>query len=162
MSTPEFVYSSYVRASPEQVWEALTSPELTTRYWGVALESDWDEGSALTWTEGGVTADDPDQVVVEADRPRRLSYRWHAFTPEWGDAVGIDEQVRAAAAAEPRSTVTFDVVQLDETVKLTVVHGGFEPGSVVLDTVRQGWPAIVSNLKTLLETGDTLPFLDTV
>ena len=60
-------------------------------------------------------------------------------------------------AAEQRSRVTFDIEPLGELVKLTVVHDGFEPGSVVASMVSQGWPGILSSLKTLLETGDTLP-----
>ncbi|CAN5916869.1 hypothetical protein BH23ACT10_BH23ACT10_39260 [soil metagenome] len=101
--------------------------------------------------------DHPEQVVVESDPPRRLSYRWHTFTPELGEAVGIDEDTRVAAAAERRSTVTFDIEPLGDIVKLTVVHGDFGPGSVVLESVRYGWPGILSNLETLLETGETLP-----
>lgn len=157
MSKPEFVYTTYIHTTPEQLWEALTDPSFTTRYWGAALESDWEEGSTITWVQGGVRVDHPEQVVLEADPPRRLSYRWHTFTSELGEALGIDEETRAAAAAEPRSTVTFDIEPFGEMVKLTVVHGDFEPGSVVLDGIRQGWPAILSNLKTLLETGETLP-----
>lgn len=111
------------------------------------------------WNDPTYGVEDPEQVVIESDPPRRLSYRWHAFTPELGEALAIDEQTRAAAAVESRSTVMFDIEPMGETVKLTVVHGDFEPGSVVLDNVRYGWPPILSNLKTMLETGATLPGL---
>lgn len=108
------------------------------------------------WNDPTYGVEDPEQVVIESDPPRRLPYRWHASTPELGEALAIDEQTRAAAAVESRSTVMFE--PMGETVKLTVVHGDFEPGSVVLDNVRYGVPAMLSNLTTL-ETGATLPGL---
>lgn len=157
MSKPEFVYTTYIHTTADQLWQALTEPEFTTRYWGAELQSDWQEGSTITWIERGVRVEHLDQVVIESNPPRRLSYRWHTFTHEYADAVGLDEETRAAAAQEPRSTVTFDIEPVGELTKLTVIHGDFEPGSVVLESIRQGWPAILANLKTLLETGQTLP-----
>ena len=77
--------------------------------------------------------------------------------PEWAANYGIGEEQRAAFAAEPRSKVTFQIEPLGQMVRLTVLHDGFEPGSAVLEGVRQGWPAILAGLKTLLETGETLP-----
>ena len=89
---------------------------------------------------------------------RRLAYTWHTFSPEWAAAHGIDEKAVAAWRAEPRSKVAFDIEEAGPgVVKLTVVHDGFEPGSGVLEGVSHGWPAVVSSLKTLLETGSALP-----
>jgi uncharacterized protein YndB with AHSA1/START domain len=95
--------------------------------------------------------------VLASDPPRRLSYTWHTFSPEWADAVGrrvgFTDDYMAKLAAEPRSNVTFEIEPLDDIVKLTVVHDGFEPGSAVLDGISQGWPRILAELKTLLESG---------
>ena len=102
----------------------------------------------------------PEQVILEAEPYRKLSYSWHDFTAEFAKAVGFSEEFLATIAAEPRSKVTFELEPAGPLVKLTVVHDGFEPGSAVLSSVSQGWPAILSNLKTLLETGQTLPTAD--
>ena len=154
---PAFVYQTYIRTSPEQLWRALTEPAFTERYWGgLALDTDWKVGSPISWRFGGVTVDDPEQVVVESDPYRRLAYSWHTFTPEWAVASGIDEALRAEIADERRSVVTFEIEDVGEMVKLTVLHGNFEAGSTVATMVRDGWPRVVSELKTLLETGEPL------
>lgn len=88
---------------------------------------------------------------------RRLAYTWHTFTKEWADGAGVSEEVRAKLAAGRRSKVTFDIEPVDQMVKLTVVHDGFDPGSTLLEMVGDGWPRLLSGLKTLLETGDALP-----
>jgi Activator of Hsp90 ATPase homolog 1-like protein len=80
-------------------------------------------------------------------------YRAHADSY----SAGFSDEFRDKVAAERRSKVTFDIEPAGQIVKLTVVHDDFEPGSIVLENVSQGWPAILANLKTLLETGDTLP-----
>ncbi|WP_336213931.1 ArsR/SmtB family transcription factor [Nonomuraea sp. LPB2021202275-12-8] len=156
METSAFVYTTYIRTTPERLWQALTDPAFTRRYWGVALESDWRAGSAMTWRQEGVTIADPGQVVLESEPGRRLSYTWHTFTPEFAQAVGLSEEVLAKLAAEGRSKVTFDLEPHGDTVKLTVVHDGFDPGSTVREMVGQGWPELLSSLKTLLETGAPL------
>jgi uncharacterized protein YndB with AHSA1/START domain len=111
----------------------------------------------MAWEENGVTTSDPEQVVLEYDPPHRLSYTWHTFTPEFGAAHGFDEEYIARVSKEHRSKVTFELEPAGAGVKLTVLHDGFDPGSLVLDNVRNGWPLLLSNLKTLLETGATLP-----
>ncbi|MCP2168444.1 ArsR/SmtB family transcription factor [Goodfellowiella coeruleoviolacea] len=157
MTGTEFVYTSYIRTTPERLWQALTDPAFTRRYWGAALESDWRVGSTITWEQGGIRIADPAQVVLESEPPRRLSYTWHTFTAEFGETFGFSAEDLARMAAEPRSTVTFDIEPQGDLVKLTVLHEGFEPGGTVLAGISEGWPAILSNLKTLLETGETLP-----
>lgn len=152
-----FVYTTYIKTTPQKLWQALTDPAFTKRYWGVAFETDWAEGSTMTWHEAGVRIADPEQVVLEAEPGRRLSYTWHTYLPEWAQAHGIDDTTFARLAAERRSKVTFEIEPLEHMVKLTVIHDDFEPGSATLEGVSTGWPAIVANLKTLLETGESLP-----
>jgi DNA-binding transcriptional ArsR family regulator/uncharacterized protein YndB with AHSA1/START domain len=153
----EFVHTTYIRTTPEQLWQALTDPAFTKRYWGVELASDWAVGSLVTWRYAGATMADEQQVVVEADPPRRLSYYWHAITPEFIAAIDGDDEEWAAATAERRSLVTFDLEPAGETVRLRVTHGGFAEGSVILPGISEGWPEILASLKTLLETGEPLP-----
>jgi len=111
----------------------------------------------VTWQEAGVTIADPAQVVLESEPYRRLAYAWHTFTPEWAKTHGVSEEVLAKLASERRSKVTFEIEPLGPVVKLTVIHDDFDPGSTVLEMVSEGWPELLSNLKTLLETGNTLP-----
>jgi uncharacterized protein YndB with AHSA1/START domain/DNA-binding transcriptional ArsR family regulator len=154
---PTFVYTTYIRTTAERLWQALTEPAFTKRYWGIAFESDWREGSAMTWHQRGTTSADPEQVVLEANPYSRLSYTWHTFTPELAESLGIAADVGDRIAAEQRSRVTFDLEPFGDQVKLTVIHDGFEAGSVMANMVSQGWPAVLSSLKTLLETGEPLP-----
>ena len=154
---PSFVYTTYIRTTPERLWQALTDPAFTHRYWGATFETDWQPGSTMRWQLFGVTIDDPEQVVVEADPPRRLLYSWHTLTPELAETLSLTDEATDRLAAEARSRVTFEIEPLDEIVKLTVVHDGFDTGSLMAQLVSRGWPRILSNLKTLLETGETLP-----
>jgi uncharacterized protein YndB with AHSA1/START domain len=124
----------------------------------VAFESDWTTGSTFTVEFHDTTkVVDPAQVILESDPPRRLSYTWHTFSPEWAAAYDVSDEDLARVAAESRSTVTFDIEPVGELVKLTIVHDGFDQGSQVLEGVTQGWPRILAGLKTLLETGEALP-----
>jgi len=160
-----FTYPIYIQATPEQVWQGLTDPALMRRYWRhqtageKTFRSDWKKGSTydMEHEEVGLVVSDPDQVILESDPFRRLSYTWHTITPEWAAAVGMDEATADVWRAEPRSKVAFDIEDVGHgTVKLTVVHGGFEPGSALLEGISEGWPAVLSSLKTLLETGSAL------
>ena len=157
MSKPEFVYTTYIKTTPERLWQGLTDPAFTRRYWGIAWESDWHAGSTVTLELDQVKIADPAQVVLESDPYRRLSYTWHSFTPEWAAAYGVSDEHLAKVASERRSKVTFDIEPVGEMVKLTVIHDDFDAGSAVLPGISEGWPRILSDLKTLLETGDTLP-----
>lgn len=157
---PTFVYTTYIHTTPERLWQALTDPAFTQRYWGITFETDWQEGSQMTWHQRGVTISDPEQVVLEAEPYRRLAYTWHSFTPEFADAIELSDETRERLAAEPRSHATFEIEQLGERVKLTVTHDDLPPGGVLGSMIRQGWPRVISDLKTLLETGDTMPASD--
>ncbi|MFB9799031.1 ArsR/SmtB family transcription factor [Streptomonospora salina] len=153
-----FVYVTYISTTPERLWQALTDPAFIARYFeGGGPSSDWKVGSPVLWK---VTADDRQhdwgQEVLEADPPRRLSYSWHGFEPEMAEHTGMSLEEIEAHRHERRSKVAFDIEPAGSAVKLTVTHDGFDPGSVMLDSISQGWPAILSNMKTLLESGETL------
>jgi len=161
-----FVYSTYIKATPERVWQGLTDPAFTTRYWrhpkagGVSMETGWKKGETydVTYDSADLVISDAEQVVLESDPYRRLAYTWHTFTPEWAEAHGVDADQASAWRAEPRSRVAFDIEEAGAgVVKLTVVHDGFTQGSSILQGVSSGWPAVLASLKTLLETGAALP-----
>lgn len=136
-----FVYVTYIRTTPERLWTALTSPEFTRQYWfGVNSESEWKAGSAwrLVFPDGRV-ADTGE--VVEVERPKRLVLRWrNEFRPE--------------LKAEGYSRCTVDLEPIGGAVKLTITHEMERPGSRFIEAVSGGWPRILSNLKSLLETGE--------
>jgi uncharacterized protein YndB with AHSA1/START domain/DNA-binding transcriptional ArsR family regulator len=158
MDQPTFVYTTYIRTTPERLWQALTEPAFTERYWNITFDTDWKTGSSMSWNQRGVTVVDAEQVVVDSDPYQRLSYTWHSFTPEWAAALDVDEDRRERLAAERRSKVTFEIEPLDDDqVKLTVVHDDLEPGGLLAGMISGGWPRVISNLKTLLETGEPLP-----
>jgi uncharacterized protein YndB with AHSA1/START domain len=165
-SETSFSYSIYVEAAPDEVWRGLTDRAFTRRFWrhptmgGNTFPSDWTTGSTwdLVHEDVGLVVNDPEQVILEADPPHRLSYTWHSFTPEWAALAGLAEETAAAWRAEPRSKVAYDLEERGMgVVKLTVTHDGFGPESQVLLAISQGWPAVFSSLKTLLETGSPLP-----
>jgi DNA-binding transcriptional ArsR family regulator/uncharacterized protein YndB with AHSA1/START domain len=161
MDQPTFVYTTYIRTTPERLWQALTEPAFTERYWNITFDTDWKPGSPMSWNQRGITIVDGEQIVVESDPYRRLAYTWHSFTPEWAAAMDVTDGSRERLAAERRSKVTFDIEPLNgEQVKLTVVHDDLEPGGLLAGMISNGWPRVLANLKTLLETGEPLP--DTV
>jgi DNA-binding transcriptional ArsR family regulator/uncharacterized protein YndB with AHSA1/START domain len=157
MDKPSFVYTTYINTTPERLWQALTEPAFTQRYWNIKFDTDWKPGSTMTWHQRGVAIVDPEQVVLEAEPYTRLSYTWHSFTPEFAEALGLKDDVLERVSAEPRSKVTFEIEELGDRVKLTVLHDTADPESLVTKMVSSGWPRVLSDLKTLLETGDTLP-----
>jgi uncharacterized protein YndB with AHSA1/START domain len=141
MDKPSFVYVTYIATTPEKLWNALMDGEMTKQYWGLARNvSDWKVGS--TWQHQDY--DDPSLVkvvgkVVESAPPRRLVLTW-AYP--------------ADAANESKHTrVTFEIEPFMETVRLTVTHSDLEPRSEMQRGITQGWPGVLSGLKTLLETG---------
>ncbi|TLS41969.1 metalloregulator ArsR/SmtB family transcription factor [Streptomyces montanus] len=162
MGNTEFVYTTYINTTPERLWQALTDPSFTRRYWETTFETDWKVGSTMVWDGHGGKTEDPAQVILESDPPRRLSYTWHTLTPEWAEAAGVSSEAFTKVASERRSKVTFTIEPLGQLVKLTVVHDDFDPGSTVLEMVSNGWPHLLSDLKTLLETGETLPSAELV
>ena len=158
MDKPSFVYTTYIQTTAERLWLALTDPAFTERYWSTTFETDWQPGSPMIWHTQGLAISHPEQVVLESDPYSRLSYTWQTHTPEWADALNFTDGARDRLLAEPRSKVTFELESLDEEqVKLTVTHDGLVPDGLTGTLVSRGWPRVLANLKTLLETGDTLP-----
>ena len=140
-SIPTYVYVTYIRADAEQVWRALTDADLTARYWGHANVSDWQPGSPWEHRRtDGSGAVDVVGKVLESDPPTRLVITF-ADSPD-GDR-------------DP-SVVTFLVEPHQDIVRLTVTHENL-PNREMLDGISAGWPAVLANLKSLLETGDVLP-----
>jgi uncharacterized protein YndB with AHSA1/START domain/DNA-binding transcriptional ArsR family regulator len=138
---PTYVYVTYIKADPEQVWRALTDADLTAAYWGHRNESDWQPGS--TWQHvrtDGSGISDVTGTVVEAVRPERLVLTF----------PGSEEQ------REDPSVVTFTIEPHEDIVRLTVRHDGL-PTERDYQAIAAGWPAVMANLKSLLETGEVLP-----
>lgn len=159
MDNTEFVYTTYIRTTPERLWQALTEPAFTRRYWGTTFETDWQPGSPMAWVDqNDHRTEDPEQVVLEAVPHRRLAYTWHTFTSDWAEGAGVSGENLARLRAERRSKITFDLDPVgDDLVRLTVIHGDCEPDGQLLRMISGGWPHLLSDLKTLLETGETLP-----
>jgi uncharacterized protein YndB with AHSA1/START domain/DNA-binding transcriptional ArsR family regulator len=156
---PEFVYVTYIETTPEKLWQALTDPAFTDRYWGGGTSSDWNVGSPVLWqSKSGEPFKDLDQVVLESEPYRLLSYTWHNYQPEHVELFGWTDEVFAELVKEKRAKVTFELEQIGSTTKLTVTHDGFQGNTEMLKGVSQGWPAILSRLKTMLETGEVSPW----
>jgi uncharacterized protein YndB with AHSA1/START domain/DNA-binding transcriptional ArsR family regulator len=161
---PVFVYATYIATTPQRLWQALTDPAFTSRYWGgTELHSDWAVGSKVLWKEGGGEPKDFGDVVLAADRPRRLSYSWHGFQPQHAELFGWSPEEFARHRAERPSRVTFEIEPHgDAAVRLTVTHDDFAPGSVMHQAISGqlppsgGWPELLADLKTFLETGDLM------
>jgi len=153
MPKPTFEYTTYIRAAPDQLWDGLTEPALTKRYWNTAFHTVWRPGATMVWDNQGVLIEDPAQVVLAAEPYSRLAYTWHTFTPELAVKVGFGPAEQAVLAKEPRSKVTFEIVDQQPMAKLTVVHEAAKRNSLVLELVSSGWPLVLASLKTLLETG---------
>ena len=156
MDKPTFVYTTYINTTPEQLWQALTDPAFTQRYWNVTFETDWKVGSEVAWNFGHVTVAHREQVILESEPYRRLAYTWHTFTPELAARRGMDDEFVTRASSEKRSRATFELEPVGDMVKLTVIHDGFEQGSAVIARISQGWPQVLSSLKSLLETDEPL------
>jgi uncharacterized protein YndB with AHSA1/START domain len=142
MSKPEFVYTTYIETTVEKLWQALTDGEFTERYWfGVRLKSDWKVGSSFEMVRGDGSVSDVGKVV-ECNPPRRLAYTF----------LNVSDKYKSEFPA----LATFELEPYGKVVKLTLTHQGFSDGSKFLSAVSKGWPAILSNLKSILETGQPL------
>ena len=146
---PKFVYVSYINTTPEKLWAALTKAEFTRQYWfGSSIESDWKIGSPVNFRREGKITDE--QILLKFEPPRLLSYSWHPI---------FDEELRN----ERPSRVTFEIEPMGnapglqgKAVKLTVTHDDFPADSKVFPRISNGWPAVLSSLKSLLENGAAL------
>lgn len=144
--TISFVYVTYIRTTPEKVFEAITRPDIARRYWGHENISDWKTGS--TWEHVRADAERTLQLVgevVESSPPDRLVITW----------------ANASQAADPasHSRVTFDIDRYEDMVRLTVTHDDLEAGSGMAKGISQGWPIVLSSMKSFLETGQGFDLL---
>jgi uncharacterized protein YndB with AHSA1/START domain/DNA-binding transcriptional ArsR family regulator len=141
VSVPSYVYVTYIRASAEQAWKALTDADLTARFWGHANVSDWQPGS--TWehrrADGSGIVDVVGQVI-RSEPPSELVLTFDDSPDEGRDP----------------SVVTFLIEPHQDIVRLTVTHENL-PNQEMLGGISRGWPAVLANLKSLLETGEVLP-----
>jgi uncharacterized protein YndB with AHSA1/START domain len=140
---PTFVYVTYIAAPAEKVWQALTEPHLTEKYWfGFRVRANGNAGEHMT-------AHDPAgkevhrDIILVSEPPRRLVYAWRPLYDEFKH--------------ERPSRVTIDITPMEGQVRLTVTHDEFEEGSVVFEKIIVGWPSVLSSLKSYLETGRALP-----
>lgn len=144
--TSRYVYVTFIRTTQDQLWAALTDPDFTSRYWfGARQESDWKVGSPwkMVFPDGRVA---DGGTVTEADPPRRLALSWrNEFMPELKE--------------EGFGRCVMELEPVGATVKLTITHEMDKSESKLIKAVSGGWPRILSNLKSLLETGElALPF----
>ncbi|HMO09690.1 MAG TPA: SRPBCC family protein [Paracoccaceae bacterium] len=144
--TPEsttFHYVTFIRATREKVFEAITRPEISRRYWGHENVSDWQPGS--DWQHIRMDAERTVNLVgkvVENVPPSRLVVTW-ANASQAGDPAAY-------------SRVTFEILDYGEMVRLSVTHDDLIPGSGMETGIRRGWPVVLSSLKSYLETGTAL------
>jgi uncharacterized protein YndB with AHSA1/START domain len=139
MSKPKFVYVTYIASTPEKVWAALTKADVTEMYWfGYRVKADGKAGDRMTAysPKGEKAHDDP---IIESDPPRRLVYGWQPLFKEM--------------QGERPSRVTFELELFKDQTKLTVTHDEFDEGSKIFGMISKGWPAVLSSMKSYLETG---------
>ena len=143
MDKPKFVYVSYIYSTPEKVWSGLTDREMTRQYWwNHTNASDWKVGSRWEHRDDDANRVDIVGKVVESSPPSRLVVTW---------ALPADE-----GNPEKTSRVTYDIEAVkQDVVRLTVTHDELDPE--MFESVSFGWPGVVSELKTLLETGKVAP-----
>lgn len=143
MSGTRFVYVTYVRASAEKIWDALTKPEFTKIYWAETTQkSDWKAGSSWgAYTPDGRLWDKGE--IVEAERPRKLVLTWQ-------------NQHFPQMKAEGFTRLTYELAPEGDAIKLTLIHEIAIENSKLIGAVSEGWPMVLASLKTLLETGTPL------
>jgi len=142
MSKPTFAYVTYIATTPEKLWEALTKPDVSEKYWfGYRVQADGKAGARMTAhnPKGTLAHDDP---ILESDPPRRLVYGWKPLYKDLPD--------------ERASRVTFVLEPFKGQTRLTVTHDDFDDGSKMFALISKGWPAVLSSLKSYLETGKGL------
>ena len=144
-NTPTQVHQVFIRATPDQVWQAITQPEFTARYFfGSRVDTTGAAGAPIRHYAPDGTTLWGDDTILESDPPRRLVHTWRAL---------YDSEL----AAEPPSRVTWEIEpQPGGVTKLTVVHDQLEASPRTAEHVAGGWTFVISGLKTLLETGQPL------
>jgi uncharacterized protein YndB with AHSA1/START domain len=148
MATEAFTYTTYIATTPERLWEALTTPATTQAFWaGRWVESNWQCGSLVTyWADAARQTLDITGELLRVEPPRLLSFTFQAYPG--GEVL-----------REPPSRVSLALTPLGNgVVTLQVTHDNFVAESAVFPGMQRAWPAIMSSLKTLLETGTALPY----
>jgi uncharacterized protein YndB with AHSA1/START domain len=151
-----FVYVTYIRTTPEKLWDALTTPEFTKQYWfGITLEGGaWKKGSAwqMKWADGRVNTSGE---VLESERPRRLVLSWRS---EHDPEMKAEGTARASFDIEPVDREACDAGEQRflDTVKLTITHEIDRDRSKTIRAVSGGWPLVLASLKSFLETGEPI------
>ena len=143
MAESRFVYVTYIRTTPEALWQALIEPEFTRQFWCETWQDcEWKVGASWQlMTPDGRVADSGE--VIEIEPQRRLVVTWrHQLAPE--------------LLAEGDSRLTYELEPRGDAVKLTVIHEMDQPDSKLIGAISTGWPPILSSLKSLLETGESL------
>ena len=136
-----FVYVTFIRTTPQKLWDALTQPEFIRQYWfDMAIECEWKQGSPWKMLRPDGTLSDAGEIL-EIDPPRRMVIRWQN---EW----------KPELKAEGPSRCTIELEPVNDAVKLTIAHEIDQLDSKFITAVSGGWPRILSNLKSLLETGE--------
>lgn len=140
MPRSTFVYVTYIRTTPEKLWSALTDPAFIEQYWfGMRAESRWTAGSPWKLVSGDGQVWDAGEIL-QAEPPRRLVIRWqHQMKPEM--------------KAEGASLCTMELEAEGAAVRLSITHTIERDASTFIEAVSGGWPKLLSNLKSLLETG---------
>jgi uncharacterized protein YndB with AHSA1/START domain len=143
MASSRFVYVTYIRTTPAKLWQALTDPEFTRRYWAETWqESEWKPGASWrNMIPDGRVGDSGEILEIEPERRLVLTWR-NEFIPE--------------LRAEGYSRLTYELEKLGESVKLIIIHEIDKDGSKLIEAVSSGWPHILASLKSLLETGESL------
>ena len=144
MAKSIFVYVTYIRSTPEKLWSALTEDsEFMKQYWfGVHCESRWTAGSP--WKMLGPEGQTFDAgEILEAEPAKRLGIRWQ-------------NQIKPELRAEGDSRCEIELVPMGPVVKLSITHMIERESSKLIEAVSGGWPKIMSNLKSLIETGSVL------
>jgi uncharacterized protein YndB with AHSA1/START domain len=136
-----FVYVTFIRTTPAKLWDALTDPQFARKYWfGSTVECNWKKGSPwkLIGSDGKLT---DTGEILEIDPPHRMVIRWQN---EW----------KPELKAEGPGRCTLELEPVGSAVKLTITHELDRPDSKLIAAVSGGWPRVLSNLKSLLETGE--------
>ncbi len=137
----KFVYVTYIRTTQQKLWDALTKPEFQKIYWGVVQESTFEKGASwkMIGSDSGTLFDSGE--ILETNPPNKLVIKWQN---EW----------KPELKAEGYSRCTYELAEANGSIKLTVTHESEAADSQLIVAVSGGWPSILANLKTWLETGE--------
>lgn len=143
MSKTEFVYTTYIKTTPEKLWGAITNPEFSRQYWVEGIVSDWKKGSK--WQH--IVGDNNPTCTIGGEILESVPHKRLVMT--WADATDPDD-------IHQHSRVTFEIEKIGDMVRLNVIHGNLKTGSIMAGKISIGWPRVLSSMKSFLETGVAL------